>query len=262
MSAPGPAPAAMPDGETPASPQDVAPSEAGPDESHPDESCPDESYPDESYPDEPYPDDEYEEDWDYERQPVSKLAIAALISGLLALLPLALGFGIAALVVIRRSGRRGYRMAVAGIYAAWIWVLVAAAVVILAHFTHNFHTRVDVRYQPAAAYSLQPGKCINGDPNDGSFTVVSCSSSHEAEVYGRFSLTGRTYPGASAVRDRVVAGCSNLLTAYVDPQLASISFSQLYVYPDRQAWSAGERTVICAAQFTSGAMSGSIRKPG
>lgn len=270
MSAAGPAPTAMPDGETPASPQDDAPFEAEPADdpgerySYPDDPSPEDSSPDRSDPD--YSDsldeqdEPYDEEWDYEQQPVSKLAVASLVSGLLALLPLALGFGIAALVTIRRTGRRGYRMAVTGIYAAWIWVLVAAAVVILAHFTHGFRSRVEVHYQPAAAYSLRPGNCLNGDPNGGSFTVVSCSSAHQAEVYGRFSLAGRTYPGTAAVHDRVAHGCASLLTAYVNPQLASISFNQVYVYPDHQAWSAGERTVICTVQFTSGAMSGSIRK--
>src|SRR5919204_4421234 len=62
---------------------------------------PDGAYPERGYyPDaeyyaggEYYPDGEYyPEHW--ERQPVSRLAVAALVSGLLALLPLALGFGI------------------------------------------------------------------------------------------------------------------------------------------------------------------------
>jgi len=274
MSAAGPAqPSALPDGEALTSPDDVAPPEAGLTETGPAETglsetevtedAPDaEDAPDEEYDDGDYADDyEYEyDDWDYERQPVSKLAVAALISGLLALLPLALGFGIAALAVIRRTGRRGSKMAVAGIYAAWIWVLAAGAVVVLAHFTHNFHSRVQIEYHPAAAYDLQPGDCLNGNPDGGSFSVISCSATHEAEVYGRFSLTGRTYPGATAVRQKVVDGCATLLTQYVDPQLANIGFSQQYMYPDKQAWAAGERTVICDARFTSGSMSGSIHK--
>jgi hypothetical protein len=261
----------MPDGEAPPSPEDVAaaaPAEtggelggdsatvnadAGPDAGPGGETDADDG--DDAY--------SYEGDyleWDYEQQPLSKLAVAALVCGLLALVPLALGFGIAALAVIRRTGRRGYRMAVAGIYASWIWVLVVGAVAVVAYFTHGFHARVQVQYRPSAAYSLQPGDCLNGNPNSGSFTVLSCSAAHQGEVYGRFALAGAAYPGAAVVRQEVVSGCAARLTAYVNPQLASIGFSQEYVYPDQQAWAAGERTVICEARFDSGAISGSIRK--
>jgi hypothetical protein len=262
----------MPDGGAPASPDDVTAASAPPEadseaaDQAADEAAGkpyggDEPYSDEAYAaDDAYADDEWYP-WDYEQQPLSKLAVVALVTGLLALVPLGLGFGIAALAVIRKTGRRGYRMAVAGIYAAWIWVLIAGAVAILAYFTHGFHARVQVQYRPSAAYSLQPGDCLNGDPNAGSFTVVACSSAHEGEVYGRFSLTGTTaYPGAAAVRQQVVPGCATRLTAYVNPQLASIGFGQEYVYPDQSAWAAGERTVICAARFDAGALSGSIRK--
>jgi hypothetical protein len=210
--------------------------------------------------DDGYPDDyeEYPEEA-YERPPLSKLAVVAMISGLLALLPLALGFGIAALVVIRRTGRRGSAMALTGIYAAWIWVLVGGAAAALIYFTHGFSPRVQVRYRPAAAYSLQPGDCINR-LNDGSYSIVSCSTSHDAEVYGRFSLTGKAYPGSAAIQSSVSTGCAGLLTSYMNPQYADIGFSQEYVYPDQSAWAAGERTVICEASFDSGAISGSIRK--
>lgn len=210
-----------------------------------------------------YPDDgEYEgEYWEeeYERPPLSKLAVVAMITGLLALLPLALGFGIAALVIIRRTGRRGTGLALTGIYAAWIWVLVGAAAAALIYYTHGFSPRVQVRYKPSAAYSLQPGDCLNR-LNDGSFSIVACSTSHDAEVYGRFALSGTAYPGDTTIQANVTSGCAALLTSYVNPQYANIGFSQEYVYPDQKAWTEGERTVICEASFDSGAITGSIRK--
>jgi len=206
-----------------------------------------------------YPDQEYWEEGDNERPPLSKLAVVALVTGLLALLPLALGFGIAALAVIRRTGRRGYGIALAGIYAAWIWVLIGAAAAGLVYYTHGFSPRVQVRYQESAAYSLQPGDCLNL-LNDGSYSLVSCSTSHDAEVYGRFRLTGSKYPGDAAIQSTVTSGCATLLSAYINPQYADIGFSQEYVYPDQTAWTAGERTVVCEASFDSGAISGSIRK--
>jgi hypothetical protein len=206
-----------------------------------------------------YPDQDEYWDEEYERPPLSKLAVAALITGLLALLPLALGFGIAAIAVIRRTGRRGYGLALTGIYAAWIWVLVGGAAAALIYYTHGFSPRVTVHYEPSAAYSLQPGDCLNL-LNDGSFSIVSCGTSHDAEVYGRFDLSGTAYPGDSAIQTSVTNGCAALLTSYINPQYADIGFSQEYVYPDQKAWAAGERTVVCEASFNSGAITGSIRR--
>lgn len=291
MSAPGVAqPAAMPDGEVPATADGVTSQEASPDDASPEAPDPDthdaeaeaegpggqdpeyaaDQYADDQYeadqyadgeppdPDEPYTDQEYD-DWDYEQQPLSKLAVAALVFGLLALLPLALVFGIAALTVIRRTGRRGYKMALAGIYAAWIWVLVGAAAAGLLYFTHGFSPRVHTEYKASAAYSLRPGDCLNVN-NDGSYSIVSCTSSHGSEVYGRLTLPGSTYPGAAALQQMVVSGCATQLAAYVNPQYADIGFSNEYVYPNRSAWAGGERTVICEASFDSGSISGSIHK--
>jgi hypothetical protein len=256
-------PAAVPDGEAPATPEDVAPEEETAEAESPGAEAGEssEGEPPQSEGEPPREeDDEYDYgEWDYERQPVSKLAVAALVAGLLALLPLALAFGIAALAVIRRTGRRGYRMALAGIYAAWIWVLVGAAAAALVYFTHGFSPRMHVTYRPSAAYSLRPGNCINLQ-NDGSYSIVSCSTPHNSEVYGRLTLAGTVYPGATAVQRQVVSGCATQLTSYVNPQYADIGFSQEYVYPDQQAWKDGERTVICEARFDAGAISGSIQR--
>jgi Septum formation len=265
MSVPGAAqPAAKPDGEA----SDTTPTDPAPD--IPEATADDEAAEASEASEEPagedtaeYTDDgEYQDEYweeEYERPPLSKLAVVAMITGLLALLPLALGFGIAALAVIRRTGRRGTGMALTGIYAAWIWVLVGAAAAALIYYTHGFSPRVQVRYKPSAAYSLQPGDCLNR-LNDGSFSIVSCSTSHDAEVYGRFALSGTTYPGSTTIQTSVTSGCAGLLTSYVNPQYADIGFSQEYVYPDQKAWAAGERTVICEASFDSGAITGSIRK--
>jgi hypothetical protein len=202
----------------------------------------------------------YDEEREEERRPLSALAVATLVSGLLALVPLALGLGIAALAAIRRSGKRGARLAVIGIYAAWMWLLVGAAVAALAYLTHGFRPHERVQYRPAAAYSLQPGECLNGDPNATSFTTVACGSTHQVEVYGRFDLSSASaYPGVSQLRLEAAQGCQVQLTSYADPKLANIGFSEEYVYPDQPAWAAGERTVICMARFGSG-ISGSIRK--
>ena len=150
-------------------------------------------------------------------------------------------------------------MALGGIYAAWIWVLIAVAVGGLYRFTHGFQPNVHTQYQPVAAYSLQVAECFNITQNASGYTLTACSSPHEAEVYGRFTLSGADYPGAVAVQREAAQGCAPLMQAYVNSSLTNIGYDLVYVYPDRQAWTQGERTVICETRFTNGAISGSIR---
>jgi hypothetical protein len=58
------------------------------------------------------------------RPPFSKLAIAALATGVLPLAPVAIGLGIAGLVVTRAGRRRGRGLAIGGLLAATTWIAV------------------------------------------------------------------------------------------------------------------------------------------
>ena len=62
------------------------------------------------------------------REPVSKLAVVALVTGVLALVPISVACAIAALVGIGRTGRRGHGMAIAALFASATWVIMGSAV--------------------------------------------------------------------------------------------------------------------------------------
>ena len=57
--------------------------------------------------------------------------------------------------------------------------------------------------------------------------------------------------------DRPVKKAARLI-GYINPQLA-ISLAQSYVFPDKVAWTAGTRTVICEVHAVSGQLTGSVR---
>jgi hypothetical protein len=201
---------------------------------------------------EPEPDE-----YDPDAEPVSKLAILALVSGVVALVPLAVGFGVAALVGIHRSGRRGRGMAIAGMLASAAWVIVVGAIVIVGVLTHGFKKPVTIKYHESAVFKLQEGDCINS-PNGQVVAVLPCSSPHEAEVFATFTLPASAWPGTAAIATRASSGCSDRLTGYINPQLA-ISLTQSYVYPNKAAWTEGTRTVICEVRATSGQLNTSVR---
>lgn len=197
------------------------------------------------------------DEFDDEREPVSKLAIAALVTGVLALVPLAVTFGVAALARIRRTGRRGRGMAIAALLAAAGWLIVGGAVGTVGALTHGFHKPVTIKYHESAVFKLRQGDCVDSQ-NGQLVSVLPCSSPHEGEVFGTFSLPASAWPGTAAVARAARAGCASRLTGYINPQLA-ISLAQSYVYPSEVAWKAGTRTVICEVRASSGQLTGSVR---
>jgi hypothetical protein len=191
------------------------------------------------------------------REPVSKLAVLALVTGLLALVPVAVACAIAALISIRRTGRRGHGMAMAALFASAAWVIMGGAVGTVAALTHGFKKPVTIKYHESAAFKLREGDCVNAT-NGQLVTVLPCATPHEAEVFATFTLPASAWPGTAALRQEASSGCASRLTGYINPQLA-ISLAQSYVFPNKVAWTAGTRTVICEVRAASGQLTGSVR---
>jgi hypothetical protein len=156
-----------------------------------------------------------------------------------------------------RRGRDLSPLAIFGI-AFGILALVGAAVGVLAVLTHGFRPKTVVTYRPAAVFSLRPGDCINSGPNGLAVTRLSCSTPHDAEVFATFTLSG-SWPGDAAARQEAGDGCASRLAGYLNPQLAGAGLAQEFVYPNRDAWRAGVRTVVCEVSASSGRLTGSVR---
>jgi hypothetical protein len=189
--------------------------------------------------------------------PVSKLAITALVTSVIALVPIAVGCAIGALIGIGRTGRRGRGMAVAALFISATWLIVGGAVGAVGALTHGFHKPVTIKYREAAVFKLRVGDCVD-TPNGQLVSVLPCSAPHAAEVFATFALPASAWPGAAAVASAASSGCVARLDGYLNPQLA-ISLAQSYVYPNRVAWTAGTRTVICEVRATKGKLTGSVR---
>ena len=160
------------------------------------------------------------------------------------------------------KGSRDVRpLAVAGIILGVI-ALIGVAVGVLAIVTHGFRPKTVVSYRPAAVFGLRPGQCINSGSDALKVTVLSCARPHDAEVFGRFTLPAAAWPGASAVQADASNGCVSRFDSYIDPQLATASLTQEYVYPNQAAWQAGERTVVCEVRAVTGRLTGSVRAGG
>lgn len=192
------------------------------------------------------------------RPPIDGFAVASLISGILALIPLAVTFGPIALSRIARTGARGRALAITGLALGGTWA-VAAAIAVAVLITQR---------PPAATavfpkvFSLRTGDCINSAPNGLSrLHVLSCGQPHDGEVFSTFRLAGSHYPGAAALRQKANQGCGSRLSGYMNPQLAAM-LNEAYFYPSPGAWAAGERTVVCTVRSPGGKLTGSVRTAG
>jgi Septum formation len=157
-----------------------------------------------------------------------------------------------------RTGRDVSPLAVAGIIIGVI-ALVGVAAGALAIITHGFRPKTVVTYRPAAVFNLQPGQCVNAGTTGLADTVVSCGTAHDAEVFASFQLTG-SWPGTAGVKQEASNGCASRFSSYLNPQLATAALNQQFVYPNQQAWQAGERTVVCEVSSSDGKLTGSVRK--
>jgi hypothetical protein len=190
-------------------------------------------------------------------QPVSKLAVVSLVTGLVALVPIAVASGVAALIGIRRTGRGGHGMATAGLFLSAAWVIIGAAIGTVGLATHGFHKPVTIKYRESAVFSLHEGDCVDS-PSAQLVSILPCSTPHQAEVFATFALPASRWPGTAAIATAASSGCGSRLDGYLNPQLA-ISLTQSYVYPNQVAWTAGTRTVVCEVRASSGNLTGSVR---
>ncbi len=176
------------------------------------------------------------------------LAIGSLITGVIAIVPVAIVLGIVALVQIKRRGDRGRGLAIAGICIACGWVV--AVVVAIALLAANEVERDVFGRVTEAGYlneiELLPGDCLN-DPKEDAILlrVVPCDEPHNTEVFARFKLKGDGYPGGGSVRRRATAGCRHRLEDLLPKGYGPPVSKPTYFSPDRLDWAIGDHDVTC-----------------
>jgi hypothetical protein len=193
------------------------------------------------------------------KAPLSWLAVAALVAGVLPLIPIGIGLGIVGLVTTRRGRRRGRNLAVIGLLATIVWLAIGGTLGTVAVLTHGFHkpSKIKYTYVQSSVFNLRKGDCLDNVPSASSPSLTSCNSPHDAEVFATFPLSGASWPGAAVMQQEAAAGCTSRLASYLNPQLA-VSLTQDYIYPGQVAWQAGTRTVVCEVRATTGQLDQSV----
>ncbi|WP_051830979.1 DUF4190 domain-containing protein, partial [Streptomyces novaecaesareae] len=196
--------------------------------------------------------------------PTNGFAVGSLVTGLVLVAPVALVFGIVALVQINRRRERGFGMAVTGVVLGTIGTVLLALLLGAGDFSSARGGRFGQAPKPPAGSvhwsDLKVGDCYSS-PEGGSVTGaegdetvywvrrVACSDPHHGEVAGTVKLPGSNgpYPGEKEARESAGRLCRKVLDDYaLDQWAVPDGMDDVYLYPTARNWAAGERYVTCA----------------
>ena len=160
--------------------------------------------------------------------------------GILAVVPVAVGLGIAALVQIGRRGEAGKGLAVGGLVASGAWTVIIGGIVAIAVSTGGLYADLG---RVAQAGSTEVGTCLVEGDDGGRWPVGECSRTHDAEVYLVSELDLVGYPGdLEVLADEI---CSGGFTAYTGEGYFASDYDYGFFLPDEAEWADGERRVVC-----------------
>lgn len=185
----------------------------------------------------------------------------ALVTGIVALFPIAVVAGIVALVQIRRREQRGTGLAIAGIVLGGLWALFVMLAVIgfvLGGASPGSLGRV------ANAGSTTIGSCLEEPAKHSSLAAVTdCSGPHGAEVFKVTALDGSSWPGYDEVDSLADDLCYDSFDDYVGGSYDSSSYDYAWFAPDDAEWRSGERRVVCVVvPYDQDKLNGSVRGTG
>ena len=178
-------------------------------------------------------------------------AIAALITAVV-LAPVGLVLSIVALARVKKSRRRGRKMAIVALILSLILLAIGGYVVANASSISRSVLGEAKPLPPDVsdsetvyALQLRPGNCLATIPSSASaskFDVVPCANTHAAAPW----------PGQDAVQARVSTSCA-LTKSEWERGLSLVALS-----PTENGWSSGDRTGLCVAHDPKGALTASL----
>jgi len=205
--------------------------------------------------DEPY----YAPGWQAPRVPLEPLAVVSVVTGALALGPVAAVLGVLAL---RRTGARGTR----GRWLAWTGLAlgVVGTLVLVGVLVGTSLTARNARPLPpdvaaprdAHARQLVTGSCLDALPAGAevdTVRVVPCNDPHAAQVVTEFAFEdAAVWPGQAAANARVAESC-DLTQAERDAGVRAVAWA-----PTESSWAHGDRLGLCLATTDAGKLTGSF----
>jgi hypothetical protein len=195
--------------------------------------------------------------WQYgpPAQGTEGMAVAALVLGIIPVFAglLGIGLGIGALARIKRSGRGGRGLAIAGIVLGAFWLVVIAGAAVFA-FTvgvnevHRDASGALTGRGPVSLKDVRVGDCAATLPTGshiGTIDVVPCTDPHLGEVYVTYDFDAGPFPGDTEIKRFTAGRCQAALPQYVGATPGETGYRIVTVKPTARSWARGTRHVIC-----------------
>lgn len=169
----------------------------------------------------------------------SRSAIAALVFGILGIIPFSVIFGIIGLKQTTDGRRKGRALAIAGLVLSLVWIAAGAAVA----------TTIYKRDRgTVATEDLSIGECIKDLPDSASrvsrATLVACDQPHIGEVFAVIPVPGDSFPGETQLTSQDDA-CNPKLASYAPGLPDDFDYDLSFVYPTAESWADGDRSLVC-----------------
>jgi hypothetical protein len=211
---------------------------------------------------------------------MSGLAIASFVLGLFGafLLTAALSviLGIAALAEIRRTGKRGKGLGIAGIALSGAWTVTIVGLLVVGATTGGGSPGAATgssgstghASHPASVnvFSLPVGTCFDNPAGTTlgitSVTAIACTNAHNAQVFAEFDTTGSHFPGTTALERRADSGCNARITGNLDQAKITSTMSLHFIFPQQLAWDSGQRRISCLIVDSQDMTSSVLAAPG
>jgi hypothetical protein len=204
-------------------------------------------------------------------QGTNGFAIASLIFGILGGILFAVIFGIVALTQIPKRNQKGKGMAVAGLVLSGVWLLICGVGVAIGLFASDADNKSGeptslLPSLSTTSKSLKVGDCINGllsqdmSKNMRTPPAVDCAEEHEGEVFQVAIMSGATFPGDAAVKDKAESSCSEAALDAYAPVDKTQDLEIYYLFPTSTSWTFGDRDITCLIVSEKQKLTGSLKK--
>ena len=175
-----------------------------------------------------------------QERPLNPWSVVALVTGILALFPVAIASAITALVQSSRRPYRGQGMAISGLVLGCLWVVLVGLGVLGFVLDSSAPGSGDLSQVGA----VEVGTCLDLE-DDGPAARTSCYGPHDGEVSRVEAVGSGDYPGADALDLRGDALCYGTFALYTGETWEDSDHDYAVFTPTRQDWAAGRTSTVC-----------------
>ena len=181
--------------------------------------------------------------------------MAALVTSILGLVPVALGLSIAALVRMKSQAQKGLGLVIGALSVCGAWAALATLFVVVGVLGGWDYKSIGSISEVASA---EVGTCLNADPP----SVEDCASSHDLEVFFAPTLPDPVWPGTGDVASEADALCEEAFEPYVGTSYSSSDLDYEFYAPTEAEWAAGKHKVVCVITLSGDDLVGSVHGSG